>query len=207
MNTSGKGMNIFNRTIEGFKTHANFGKVFVIGLGCECAQISLYKKINDEIEYLNIQEEGGTIKIIDKVYKEIINDLPKINSIKRIDTPLSELNLALQCGGSDSYSGITANPALGIATDMLVQHGGSAILSETPEIYGAEHLLIERTTEDKLINKINDQINWWKKYTEINESSLDNNFSPGNKKGGLTTILENLLEQLQKVGILLWLMF
>ncbi len=200
MNTSGKGMNIFNRTIEGFKTHANFGKVFVIGLGCECAQISLYKKINDEIEYLNIQDEGGTSKIIDKVYKEIINDLPKINSIKRIDTPLSELNLALQCGGSDSYSGITANPALGIATDMLVQHGGSAILSETPEIYGAEHLLIERTTEDKLINKINDKINWWKKYTEINESSLDNNPSPGNKKGGLTTILEKSLGAVAKSG-------
>ena len=202
MNTSGKGMNVFNRTIEGFKTHPNFGKVFVIGLGCECAQISLYKNKNlkDEIEYLNIQDEGGTNKIINTVCKKIISNMPIINSIERSKTPLSELNLALQCGGSDSYSGITANPALGIATDKLVAHGGSAILSETPEIYGAEHLLIERAGEEKLINKINDQIIWWKKYTEINEGSLDNNPSPGNKKGGLTTILEKSLGAVAKSG-------
>ena len=202
MNTSGKGMDVFNRTIEGFKTHPNFGKVFVVGLGCECAQISLYnnKNINNEIEYLNIQDEGGTTKIINKIYTKIINDIPKINSIERLETPISELNLALQCGGSDSYSGITANPALGIATDILIHHGGSAILSETPEIYGAEHLLIERAREEKLINKINDQISWWKKYTEINEGSLNNNPSPGNKKGGLTTILEKSLGAVAKSG-------
>ena len=202
MNISGKGMNVFNRTIDGFKTHPNFGKVFVIGLGCECAQISLYKNenLNNEIEYLNIQDEGGTNSIINKVYKKIIDEMHKLNLIERIDMPLSDLNLALQCGGSDSYSGITANPALGIATDMLIQHGGSAILSETPEIYGAEHLLVERTTEDKLINKLNDQISWWKKYTEINEGSLDNNPSPGNKKGGLTTILEKSLGAVAKSG-------
>ncbi len=202
MNTSGKGMDVFNRTIEGFKKHPNFGKVFVIGLGCECAQISLYKNnnLNDEIEYLNIQDEGGTNKIINTVYENIISNMPKINSIHRSEIPISELNLALQCGGSDAYSGITANPALGIATDLLVLHGGSAILSETPEIYGAEHLLFERIEEDKLINKINNQISWWKKYTEINEGSLDNNPSPGNKKGGLTTILEKSLGAISKSG-------
>ncbi|MDC6448116.1 altronate dehydratase family protein [Alphaproteobacteria bacterium] len=202
MNISGKGMDVFNRTIEGFKTHQNFGKVFVIGLGCECAQISLYNKnnLNSEIEYLNIQDEGGTNKIIDNVYKKIIKDIPKINAIERTQQTLSELNLALQCGGSDSYSGITANPALGIATDMLIYHGGSAILSETPEIYGAEHLLIERVHDKKLINKINNQIQWWKKYTDINDASLDNNPSPGNKKGGLTTILEKSLGAVAKSG-------
>ncbi len=202
MNTSGKGMITFNRTIEGFKTHQNFGKVFVIGLGCECAQISLYneKSIENEIEYLNIQDEGGTNKIINYVYNKIINEIPKINSIIRKQAPLSELILALQCGGSDSYSGITANPALGIATDILVSHGGSAILSETPEIYGAEHLLIERALNINLINKINKQISWWKKYTKINEGSLDNNPTPGNKKGGLTTILEKSLGAVAKSG-------
>ena len=202
MNTSGKGMEVFNRTIEGFKTHPNFGKVFVIGLGCECAQISLYQNncSNKEIEYLNIQDEGGTNKIINNVYKKIISDIPNINTIVRSKTPISKLNLALQCGGSDAYSGITANPALGIATDMLVNHGGCAILSETPEIYGAEHLLIERINEDELINKINSQISWWKKYTEINGSSLNNNPSPGNKKGGLTTILEKSLGAIAKSG-------
>ena len=202
MNTSGKGMEVFNRTIEGFKSHQNFGKVFVIGLGCECAQISLYKNNNslNEIEYLNIQDEGGTNQIIEKVYKKIVNELPTINLTERTKSPLSNLTLALQCGGSDSYSGITANPALGIASDLLVSYGGSAILAETPEIYGAEHLLIERALEESNITKLNKQIKWWKKYTEINDGSLDNNPSPGNKKGGLTTILEKSLGAVAKGG-------
>jgi len=202
MNTSGKGMEVFNRTIEGFKSHQNFGKVFVIGLGCECAQISLYKdtNINNEIEYLNIQDEGGTNQIINKVYNKIVQEIPKINSVQRKKTPISELTLALQCGGSDSYSGITANPALGIAVDLLISYGGSAILSETPEIYGAEHLLIERTMKKENIIKLLNQIKWWKHYTQINGGSLDNNPSPGNKKGGLTTILEKSLGAVAKSG-------
>ena len=202
MNTSGKGMEVFNRTIEGFKSHQNFGKVFVIGLGCECAQISLYKNNNspNEIEYLNIQDEGGTNQIIDKVYKKVINEIPTINLTERTKSPLSYLTLALQCGGSDSYSGITANPALGVAADLLVSYGGSTILAETPEIYGAEHLLIERAFEKSNITKLNNQINWWKQYTEINDGSLDNNPSPGNKKGGLTTILEKSLGAVAKSG-------
>ena len=202
MNTSGKGMEVFNRTIEGFKSHQNFGKVFVIGLGCECAQISLYKNNNsqNDIEYLNIQDEGGTNEIINKVYTKVINEIPKINSIERTKSHLSNLTLALQCGGSDSYSGITANPALGVAADLLVSYGGSTILAETPEIYGAEHLLIERALQESDIKKLNNQINWWKNYTQINDGSLDNNPSPGNKKGGLTTILEKSLGAVAKSG-------
>ena len=153
MNTSGKGMEVFNRTIEGFKSHQNFGKVFVVGLGCECAQISLYnnKNTDNDIEYLNIQDEGGTNQIINKVYNKVIKELPNINSIERTKSELSELTLALQCGGSDSYSGITANPALGFAADLLVEYGGSTILSETPEIYGAEHLLIDRALKNQML--------------------------------------------------------
>ena len=202
MNTSGKGMEVFNRTIEGFKSHQNFGKVFVIGLGCECAQISLYKNNNsqNDIEYLNIQDEGGTNEIINKVYTKVINEIPKINYIERTKSHLSNLTLALQCGGSDSYSGITANPALGVAADLLVSYGGSTILAETPEIYGAEHLLIERAVQESDIKKLNNQINWWKNYTQINDGSLDNNPSPGNKKGGLTTILEKSLGAVAKSG-------
>ena len=113
---------------------------------------------------------------------------------------MSKLTLALQCGGSDSYSGITANPALGIAADMLVEYGGSTILSETPEIYGAEHLLFERALEERHIKKLKNLIQWWKHYTLINDGSLDNNPSPGNKKGGLTTILEKSLGAVAKGG-------
>ena len=202
MNASGHGMKVFNQTIEGFKLHPNFGKVFVIGLGCECAQISLYQNDSDKdkVEYLNIQDEGGTSEIINKVTKKIINNLKDINSIKRTNIPISELTVALQCGGSDSYSGITANPALGFASDLLVKYGGSTILSETPEIYGAEHLLIERAKNKKIVDKLIKQIEWWKHYLSINSSSLDNNPSPGNKIGGLTTILEKSLGAVAKSG-------
>ncbi len=173
MNTSGYAMNVFNRTIEGFKIHPNFGKVFVIGLGCECAQISLYNNDQEKrnIEYLNIQDEGGTNEIIKKVTAKIINQLNQINSISRTNIPISELTVALQCGGSDSYSGITANPALGFASDMIIDHGGTTLLSETPEIYGAEHLLFEKSLNEKNI-----------------------------KKGGLTTILEKSLGAVSKAG-------
>ena len=202
MNTSGHGMQVFNRTIEGFKHHPNFGKVFVVGLGCECAQISLYQNDldKDKVEYLNIQDEGGTREIINKVTKKILNNLEDINSIKRTDIPISELTVALQCGGSDSYSGVTANPALGFASDLLIRYGGSTILGETPEIYGAEQLLIERANNKEIVRKLLKQIDWWKDYTSINNTSLDSNPTPGNKKGGLTTILEKSLGAVAKSG-------
>ena len=200
MNTSGHGMTIFNQTIEGFKTHPNFAKVFIVGLGCECAQISLYEDENKNVAYLNIQDEGGTKKIIEKISSQIIEMLPNLNDIKRIKIPISELVVALQCGGSDSYSGITANPALGYASDLICKFGGSTILAETPEIYGAEHLLIERSSNLEIVNKLKKQIAWWKNYTSINNGSLDNNPSPGNKKGGLTTILEKSLGAVAKSG-------
>ncbi len=202
MNNTGYGMSVFNKTIEGFKIHPNFAKVYVIGLGCECAQISLYNndQINNNVEYLNIQDEGGTKEIVNKVTTKIIEELDMFNKFTRTKIPISELNVALQCGGSDSYSGITANPALGIASDMIVDHGGSSILSETTEIYGAEHLLYERSINKKNINKIEKQIEWWKSHLKKNNTTLDNNPSPGNKKGGLTTILEKSLGAVAKSG-------
>ena len=202
MNASGHGMKIFNQTIEGFKHHPNFVKVFVIGLGCECAQISLYqdKDHDDSIVYMNIQDEGGTKKIINNISSQIIEMLPELNKEKRVKIPISELTVGLQCGGSDAYSGITANPALGYASDLIIKHGGSTILSETPEIYGAEHLLIERASNSDLVDKLQKLIEWWKHYTFINDASLDNNPSPGNKKGGLTTILEKSLGAVTKSG-------
>ena len=149
---------------------------------------------------MNIQDEGGTNEIITKVTSKIINQLNEINSISRTNIPISELTVALQCGGSDSYSGITANPALGFASDMIIDHGGTTLLSETPEIYGAEHLLFEKSSNEKNIEKLNKQIEWWKKYVASNDSTLDNNPSPGNKKGGLTTILEKSLGAVSKAG-------
>ena len=203
MNTESEGMQIFQRTIDGFKNHPNFSHVFVLGLGCECAQVDIFKdnvKQHDRIHFLTIQDEGGTKKIVDKVLNEIKNLLVVSNNIKREPLSVNNITLALQCGGSDGYSGISANPALGVAADMLVKQGGSSILSETPEIYGAEHLLINRANKQETADKLIAKIKWWQHYTSINNSSMDNNPAPGNKKGGLTTILEKSLGAVAKGG-------
>ena len=203
MNTESEGMQIFQRTIDGFKNHPNFSHVFVIGLGCECAQVSLFDeslKKHDRIHFLTIQDEGGTKKIVDKVLSQIKNLLSEANNVHRTSQPVGHLTLALQCGGSDGYSGITANPALGVAADLLVKKGGSSILSETPEIYGAEHLLINRSNNQETADKLIERLIWWKNYTSINNSTMDNNPGPGNKRGGLTTILEKSLGAVAKSG-------
>ena len=203
MNTESEGMQIFQRTIDGFKNHPNFSHVFVLGLGCECAQVNIFKdnvKQHDRIHFLTIQDEGGTKKIVDKVLSEIKNLLKVSNNVKREPLSVDNITLALQCGGSDGYSGISANPALGVAADMLVKQGGSSILSETPEIYGAEHLLINRANKQETADKLIAKIKWWQHYTAINNSSMDNNPAPGNKKGGLTTILEKSLGAVAKGG-------
>ena len=126
--------------------------------------------------------------------------LPEANNIHRSTRPVEELSIALQCGGSDSYSGITANPSLGYASDLIVSNGGSTLLAETPEIYGAEHLLKGRTAEKNIQEKLDKHILWWQDYTKINGGSMDNNPSPGNKKGGITTILEKSLGAVAKGG-------
>jgi altronate dehydratase len=203
MNTASEGMQIFQRTIDGFKNHPNFSHVFVIGLGCECAQINLFSdsmKKHSRIHFLTIQDEGGTKKIVDKVFNQIKDLLKEANNIKRTPQAAHHLTLALQCGGSDGYSGVSANPSLGVAADLLVKNGGSSILSETPEIYGAEHLLINRANNKDVADKLIKKIEWWKNYTTINNSSMDNNPAPGNKKGGLTTILEKSLGAVAKGG-------
>ena len=203
MNTESEGMQIFQRTIDGFKNHPNFSHVFVLGLGCECAQVNIFKdnvKQHNRIHFLTIQDEGGTKKIVDKVLSEIKNLLKVSNNVKREPLSVNNITLALQCGGSDGYSGISANPALGVAADMLVKQGGSSILSETPEIYGAEHLLINRANKQETADKLIAKIKWWQHYTAINNSSMDNNPAPGNKKGGLTTILEKSLGAVAKGG-------
>ena len=122
---------------------------------------------------MTIQDEGGTKKIVEKVLSQIKNLLSEANNVERTSQPVSHLTLALQCGGSDGYSGITANPALG-AADLLVKKGGSST-SETPEIYGAEHLLINRASSQETADKLIQRLEWWKNYTSINNSSMDNN--------------------------------
>jgi altronate hydrolase len=193
------------RTLSGFCNHPNFAGVLVLGLGCETNQIaSLLDSAGlhqtERLRTMTIQDTGGTRATIDKGRQVLLEMLPAANAVTREPIPASELMLGLECGGSDGYSGISANPALGRASDLLVQQGGTAILSETPEIYGAEHLLLARAADDEVATKLSELIEWWEQYAAKNDASLDNNPSPGNKAGGLTTIYEKSLGAVAKGG-------
>jgi altronate hydrolase len=205
MDTEGLGMQILERTLAGYATHANFWGVLVVGLGCEANQINAWLahsslREGDTLKVFNIQDTGGTRKTVEKGIALIKEMLPKANEVKREPCSAAHITIGLQCGGSDGYSGISANPALGAAVDLLVAHGGTAILSETPEIYGAEHLLTRRAAKREVGEKLIERIHWWEHYTKVNEGEMNNNPSPGNKAGGLTTILEKSLGAVAKGG-------
>ena len=205
MDTEGNGMQVLQRTLAGYATHANFAGVLVVGLGCEANQINAWLATSslregETLQVFNIQDTGGTKKTVEKGVALVKKMLPVANAIQRTPCSAEHITIGLQCGGSDGYSGISANPALGRAVDLLVQHGGSAILSETPEIYGAEHLLTRRAVRPDIAEKLIARIKWWEHYTEINDGEMNNNPSPGNKAGGLTTILEKSLGAVAKGG-------
>jgi altronate hydrolase len=205
MDTSGDGMKLLRRTLAGYARHANFAGVLMVGLGCEANQISSLLGATGLEEgplmrTFSIQDTGGTAKTVAHGVKLIEEMLPHANQVKRETVAASNIVVGLQCGGSDGYSGITANPALGAAVDLLVRHGGTAILSETPEIYGAEHLLTRRAVSRAVGEKLIERIKWWEAYTEREQGEMNNNPSPGNKAGGLTTILEKSLGAVAKGG-------
>ncbi|MDP3751433.1 MAG: altronate dehydratase family protein [Polaromonas sp.] len=205
MDTEGMGMQILQRTLAGYATHPNFAGVLVVGLGCESNQINAWLahsslREGETLRVFSIQDTGGTAKTVAKGIALIKDMLPQANNIRREPCSAAHITIGLQCGGSDGYSGISANPALGAAVDLLVAHGGTAILSETPEIYGAEHLLTRRAVRPDVAEKLISRIKWWEHYTEINEGEMNNNPSPGNKAGGLTTILEKSLGAVAKGG-------
>ena len=205
MDTHGEGMKLLRRTLGGYARHANFAGVLVIGLGCEANQISsLFGAENltegPLLRTFSIQDTGGTAKTIAHGIEMVKDMLPYANAVTRQPVPASHIVIGLQCGGSDGYSGITANPALGAAVDLLVRHGGTAILSETPEIYGAEHLLTRRAVSRDVGEKLVSRIKWWEEYTTREKGEMNNNPSPGNKAGGLTTILEKSLGAVAKGG-------
>ncbi len=205
MDTDGVGLQILQRTLAGYATHANFWGVLVVGLGCEANQINAWLahsrlREGDTLKVFNIQDTGGTAKTVAKGIALVKDMLPRANAVQREPCSAEHITLGLQCGGSDGYSGISANPALGAAVDLLVAHGGSAILSETPEIYGAEHLLTRRAVRREVAEKLIARIRWWEHYTQINDGEMNNNPSPGNKAGGLTTILEKSLGAVAKGG-------
>jgi altronate hydrolase len=205
MASQGEPMDVLRRTIAGYARHANFFAVQVVGLGCEANQIDSLLESQKlaqgpRLGAFCIQEKGGTMKAVREGIARIEAIVPEANRAKRETVPASSLILALQCGGSDGYSGISANPALGAATDLLIRHGGTAILSETAEIYGAEHLLTRRALTREVGEKLIRRVRWWEDHMARSGSEMNNNPSPGNKAGGLTTILEKSLGAIAKGG-------
>ena len=203
--SDGEELQVLRRTLGGYARHANFSAVLVVGLGCETNQIQgliAQEGLQEgaKLVAFNIQDSGGTAKTVARGVELIQGMLAEANRVSRQPVPARHLMVGLQCGGSDGYSGISANPALGAAVDRLVRHGGSAILSETPEIYGGEHLLTRRAASPAVADKLMARIRWWEAYTARNGMTMDNNPSAGNKAGGLTTILEKSLGAIAKSG-------
>jgi altronate hydrolase len=199
----GEPADLLRRVFAGYATHPNFAAVLLLGLGCETNQIDSLITLTGSSSNLRtstIQEEGGTAAAIRSGIATVLELLEQANQIVRTPVSASNLTVGLQCGGSDAYSGISANPALGAAVDLLVSNGGTAILSETPEIYGAEHLLTRRSTSPEVAARLIERIHWWEEYTARHKGSIDNNPQPGNKTGGLTTILEKSLGAVSKGG-------
>jgi altronate hydrolase len=208
-----------DRTLAGFARHPNVGAYVLVGLGCETGQASHIVEGQDLVQILlpgqkppgatdgprrptivTIQECGGIAKTVEVLTRMVREMLPGLNDVRRTKQPASKIILGTNCGGSDGNSGITANPALGIASDMLVAQGGTSILAETTEVYGAEHLLTRRAKTREVGQKLVDRIKWWEWYTAIFGADINNNPSVGNKEGGLTTIYEKSLGAVAKGG-------
>ena len=199
------GAQVLMRTLRGYASHPNFGGMLVVGLGCEMVPVESLVEghgipADTLVTTMNIQGEGGIRATVKEGIARIRAMLPELNRRRRVPVPVSELVLGLNCGGSDGFSGITANPALGIASDRLVALGGTSILAETPEVFGAEHLLTSRAVSEQVGRRLLERIEWWQGYASRGGGSLDNNPSPGNKAGGLTTILEKSLGAVAKAG-------
>lgn len=213
----GPDFQILERVLAGFANHPNVGAYLIVGLGCEGvyashlveaqnlmtlgnATDSKATQVPRRPHVINIQDQGGISKTIEAAVAAIHQLMPVANSWKRSRQPVSKLCVALECGGSDGNSGVTANPALGVASDLLIAQGGTAVMGETTEIYGAEHLLTRRAVSREVGEKLVEKIAWWEDYTQRFGAKINNNPSPGNKAGGLTTIYEKSLGALAKAG-------
>jgi altronate hydrolase len=197
------------RTLAGFARHPNVAAYILVGLGCEIVQATHLIEVEGLIQLgkpqkqppvLTIQECGGIGKTVEAGVGAVLDLLPRVNDVRRVELPAKHLILGTNCGGSDGNSGVTANPALGVASDLMVQQGGTSVLGETPEIYGAEHVLTRRAVSKEVGEKLVERIKWWEWYAGLFGAEINNNPSPGNKEGGLTTIYEKSLGAIAKAG-------
>ncbi|HXF10609.1 MAG TPA: altronate dehydratase family protein, partial [Desulfuromonadaceae bacterium] len=205
----GEPTQLLQRVLAGIARHPNITGYVMIGLGCEVNQVQFIRKDFqlDQLRpgetaptFMTIQNTGGVRKSVDAAAAAVAKLLPIVNDVRRTPQPISKLVLAENCGGSDGNSGITANPALGVASDELVRYGGTSVLAETPEIYGAEHLLTRRAVSREVGEKLVELIRWWENHARQHNATIDNNPSFGNREGGLTTIYEKSLGAVAKGG-------
>jgi altronate hydrolase len=200
---AGEPLQLLRRTLAGYARHPNFSHVIVLGLGCEVNQIGEMlreHKLSGRVRNMDIQSMGGTRKTVEAGLAFVREVLKESNEVTRQPVPASHLKVALECGGSDGYSGVSANPALGVASDLVVRNGGTVILAETTETYGAEHLFTRRAVSREVGEKLVELMHWWEEYTHKHGAEINANPSPGNKAGGLTTILEKSLGAMAKAG-------
>ncbi len=203
----GEPLRMLQRVFAGLARHPNIAGYVLIGLGCEVNQVQALRqefaldRVGESAPvFMDIQNVGGVRKTVEAAAAAVVQLLPQANACRRSRQPVSQLMLAEECGGSDGNSGITANPALGVAADELVRYGGTAVLAETPEIYGAEHLLTRRAASPAVGEKLLEIIRWWEDHVRIHGATIDNNPTQGNKAGGLTTIFEKSLGAVAKGG-------
>lgn len=202
---SGEGLGVLRRTLAGYARHPNVAGVVVLGLGCEVNQVDgLVEEMalppGVPLQAATIQGQGGTRAAIDWGVSQVREMIDGLAPVERREVPAAELVLGLECGGSDAWSGVSANPVLGVASDLLVAAGGTAVLGETPEIHGAEHLLTARATSPAVAQALEERIAWWEAYARAGGTTLDGNPSPGNRAGGITTIEEKSLGAVAKGG-------
>ncbi|MEH0111176.1 altronate dehydratase family protein [Tersicoccus sp. MR15.9] len=205
MAASGEGWDVLRRTMRGYAEHPNIGGVVVVGLGCEVNAIAglidpAELRTDVPISSYTIQGVGGTRAAIDNGVEAVLAMAEQIADVERTEVGVENLVLGMQCGGSDALSAITANPALGVVSDWLVAQGAISVLGETPEIYGAEQMLADRAVSPEVAARLLERIAWWEKYAEREGATLDGNPSPGNKEGGISTILEKSLGSVAKGG-------
>ncbi len=205
MANRGPGWDILRRTLDGYARHPNIGGLVVLGLGCEVNEIGdlvadLGVRPDLPLDVFTIQEVGGTAAAVRRGVEKVRAMAQTLSGSRREEVGVEHLVLGLQCGGSDAWSGLTANPALGVASDLLVAAGGTSVLGETPEIYGAEQMLADRAVRPEVGKALLGRIEWWERYTAGQGTTMDGNPSPGNKAGGITTILEKSLGAVAKGG-------
>ncbi|PJG47390.1 galactonate dehydratase [Sphingobium sp. LB126] len=199
LDTKVEGVEALRRCLAGYAAHPNFAEVIIIGLGCEVGDLTGVLG-GAQGTALVIQQSGGSAATVRTGIERVEAALERANNVRRVPVPVSELKVALQCGGSDGYSGVSVNAALGVAVDLLVAQGATAILSETTECYGAEHVLTRRAISKEVGEKLVDRVKWWEEFASRNGMEINNNPSPGNKAGGLTTIIEKSLGSIAKGG-------